>query len=506
MSMIQLFYRGTDNSVYSRWRSTDGSWVEEQGLCGTLNGDPIAAQIPGTDLLQLFYRGMDNSVYSRWRNPDGSWSGEQHIGGTLNGDPIAAQIPGTDILQLFYRGTDNSVYSRWRNTDGSWSDEQYIGGTLNGDPIAAQLPDTDVLQLFYRGTDNSVWSRWRNTDGSWSDEQHIGGTLNGDPIAAQLPGTDVLQLFYRGTDNSVWSRWRNTDGSWSDEQHIGGTLNGDPIAAQIPGTDLLQLFYRGTDNNVYSRWRNTDGSWSDEQHIGGILNGDPIAADVVAPTGENYTVVLMLWGPPQPPDQTKWLSTLTGKDLSSALTTIAGTTYFNSLAQYNVKHVTIAAGDPPQLTTPPWPPGDSTFTTRFSVATDIANVVTASFSSGVPSPDKFTDTTPVYIVITPRGGFATDAPSSIGEHKTSCWGPSKIVLIYAYVGAQSDLNDTLAVATHEIVEALGENGGAPKELCDDCQSKYGGGVNAGIDSYTVAGYFDATTNQCVAPPGFAKPA
>src|ERR1035438_7638028 len=113
MSMIQLFYRGTDNSVYSRWRSTDGSWVEEQCLCGTLNGDPIAAQIPGTDLLQLFYRGMDNSVYSRWRNPDGSWSGEQHIGGTLNGDPIAAQIPGTDILQLFYRGTDNSVYSRW---------------------------------------------------------------------------------------------------------------------------------------------------------------------------------------------------------------------------------------------------------------------------------------------------------------------------------------------------------------------------------------------------------
>ncbi len=316
----------------------------------------------------------------------------------------------------------------------------------------------------------------------------------------------MIQLFYRGTDNSVYSRWRNTDGSWSDEQHIGGTLNGDPIAAQLPGTDVLQLFYRGTDNSVWSRWRNTDGSWSDEQHIGGILNGDPIAADVVAPTGENYTVVLMLWGPPQPPDQTKWLSTLTGKDLSSALTTIAGTTYFNSLAQYNVKHVTIAAGDPPQLTTPPWPPGDSTFTTRFSVATDIANVVTASFSSGVPSPDKFTDTTPVYIVITPRGGFATDAPSSIGEHKTSCWGPSKIVLIYAYVGAQSDLNDTLAVATHEIVEALGENGGAPKELCDDCQSKYGGGVNAGIDSYTVAGYFDATTNQCVAPPGFAKPA
>jgi hypothetical protein len=72
------------------------------------------------------------------------------------------------------------------------------------------------------------------------------------------------------------------------------------------------------------------------------------------------------------------------------------------------------------------------------------------------------------------------------------------------VGAQQDLNDTLNVATHEIVEALGNNGGAPKELCDGCQKKYGGGVSPGIDSYTVASYFDAETNQCVAPPGFAK--
>src|ERR1022692_344433 len=240
LAVLQLFYRGTDNSVWSRWRNTDGSWSNEQHIGGTLSGDPIAAQVPGTDVLQLFYRGTDKSVWSRWRNADGSWSNEQHIGGTLNGDPIAAQLPGTDVLQLFYRGTDNSVWSRWRNTDGSWSKEQHIGGTLNGDPIAAQIPGTDLLQLFYRGTDNNVYSRWRNTDLSWSAEQNFGGVLNGDPIAA-----DVVA-----------------------PTGIGGTLNGDPIAAQIPGTDLLQLFYRGTDNNVYSRWRNTDGSWSDEQHIG----------------------------------------------------------------------------------------------------------------------------------------------------------------------------------------------------------------------------------------------
>ena len=89
--------------------------------------------------LQLFYRGTDNSVWSRWRNPDGSWSAEQHIGGLLAGDPIAAQVPGSNVLQLFYRGTDNNVWSRWRNADGTWSSEQHIGGLLGGDPIVATI-------------------------------------------------------------------------------------------------------------------------------------------------------------------------------------------------------------------------------------------------------------------------------------------------------------------------------------------------------------------------------
>jgi len=135
-------------------------------------------------VLLLFYRGTNDGLYLQWRNPDGSWSGEEDLGSVLNGHPVAAQVPGTDVIQAFYRGTDNGVWSRWRNTDGSWSDEQHIGGTLNGDPIAAQVPGTDVLQLFYRGTDNSGWSRWRNTDGSWSAEQSLGGTLSSGLTAA----------------------------------------------------------------------------------------------------------------------------------------------------------------------------------------------------------------------------------------------------------------------------------------------------------------------------------
>ena len=44
-----------------------------------------------SDWLQLFYRGADNGVWTRSRNPDdGSWSDETGLGGVLNGDPVAA--------------------------------------------------------------------------------------------------------------------------------------------------------------------------------------------------------------------------------------------------------------------------------------------------------------------------------------------------------------------------------------------------------------------------------
>ena len=53
-----------------------------QGFAGLgMKGEGFAAVIPGTEVLQLFYRGQDDGVWSRWRNTNGSWSAEQNIGG-----------------------------------------------------------------------------------------------------------------------------------------------------------------------------------------------------------------------------------------------------------------------------------------------------------------------------------------------------------------------------------------------------------------------------------------
>jgi hypothetical protein len=148
--ILQLFYAGPVDgmtredrgSLVSRWRNPDGSWSDEQNLVSEVFSWICAAAVPGTDILQLFYRGADQSVRSMWRNPDGSWSGEQNLGGQVSSDTItAAVIPGTDILQLFYEGPGESLRSMWRNPDGSWSGEQNLGGQIfAGSGTAAAVP------------------------------------------------------------------------------------------------------------------------------------------------------------------------------------------------------------------------------------------------------------------------------------------------------------------------------------------------------------------------------
>jgi 1-phosphatidylinositol phosphodiesterase len=228
--------------------------------------------------IELFYRGADNGLWSRWRSPDGTWSNEQQLGGVLNGNPVAAVVPGTNVMELFYRGSDNSLWTLWRNPDGNWSDHVGRGGVFKGNPSVAAIPGTNVLELFYWGSDNSLWTLWRDAKGNWSDHVRMGGQLKGNPSVAAIPGTNVLELFYWGSDNSLWTLWRDAKGSWSDHVRMGGQLKGNPSVAAIPGTNVLELFYWGSDNNLWTRWRNADGSWPQDVRMGGALTGDPIVA------------------------------------------------------------------------------------------------------------------------------------------------------------------------------------------------------------------------------------
>ena len=60
---------------------------------GKLNGDPRAVEIPGTGTIELFYRGSDDALVTRWRDPVSGWSPEVYMGGVLASDPFAAAAP-----------------------------------------------------------------------------------------------------------------------------------------------------------------------------------------------------------------------------------------------------------------------------------------------------------------------------------------------------------------------------------------------------------------------------
>ncbi len=146
-------------------------WSAEHDLGGYLQSAPYAAQVPGSNILQVFYQGGDNALWTRWGSTNGSWSNEASLGGQLYFDaanaagspvgaaPTAIQLPGTNDLEVFYRGSDNALWTLWRNADGSWSKMQRLGGQLNGDPAVAQLPGTNTIQVFYQGTDRGLYTR-----------------------------------------------------------------------------------------------------------------------------------------------------------------------------------------------------------------------------------------------------------------------------------------------------------------------------------------------------------
>ena len=313
--VLQLFFRGTDNQLWTLWQKADRSWSALESLGGSLTTDPVAEKVPGTDILHVFYRGPDGAVWTLWRTPDGTWSNHVSLGGFLPttqygpAKPIAMQVPGANVLQLFYRGRDMGLYTRWRRAEGTWAaTEQRLspafdqpGGELAGDPVVGPFG-----QVFYGAVGNSpVWgflfdpasNGWTSPgilggQGAWG-----GGGANANIIrAAQVPSTSITQVFY-GRNSLVKTRWTTPTG-WSDEQGlptassgpdgvglgVGGEF-GNLAVAQVPGTDILQLFARVPDQSLWTQSRTPDGHWPEAWRIAGTndelgpeLKGAPVAA------------------------------------------------------------------------------------------------------------------------------------------------------------------------------------------------------------------------------------
>ena len=270
-------------------------------------------QLPGTNTIQVFYQGTNHSMYTRWLT-NGTWSSEQNLGGQLfyptcddrtnpscygtPATPVPIQIPGTNELLVFYRGADNTLKApNW--VDGTWYPAVPFGGDLASDPSAAPVPGQNQIQVFYQGGggcshvtgDGScqaggggLMTQWGNLS-SWTYETPMAGHLQGywcadvEPEAATClawaanygvpkaytqPGTNDMFVIYPGADGgkyasapTLWGQERTPDGTWHSEFNLGTTSSANGIGAsdvtyaQVPGTDTTQIFYAGYESDEW---------------------------------------------------------------------------------------------------------------------------------------------------------------------------------------------------------------------------------------------------------------
>jgi SpoIID/LytB domain protein len=241
---LDIFVRGTDNSLWHKWY--DGAWRGWEPLGGELTSAP-AATSTGGNRLDIFVRGTDNGLWRKtWTGS--TWTPWESLGGQLTDSPAATASGG--VVSVFVRGTDQGIWSRQLN--GSWGPWHSLGGAAASAPAATSWPN-GRLDVFVRGTDRAVWTNW--FDGSrWSSWTSLGGTVSDAPGAASW-GNNRLDLLVRGSDNALWHRW--WDGSaWSNWTRRGGGLTSGPGAASW-STGRLDVVVRGTDNGLWHTWANS---------------------------------------------------------------------------------------------------------------------------------------------------------------------------------------------------------------------------------------------------------
>jgi hypothetical protein len=179
-------------------------------------------------------------------------------------------------------------------------------------------------------------------------------------------------------------------------------------------------------------------------------------------------------------------------ELSDALDSIGRAQYFSGLRQYNARNVSIAR---PSVFSDPWPnAGNGYYVTTFTQEQVVAFL--ENHLGNIPVPNG---TTPIYAVVIPSGSLLD--VSALGAHGTLDAAHQNRIWFWMYGG--NSVQGACQVATHEIVEAIGQDFGVPNELCDDCKATFPEGRTM-QNGLVVETYLDARTSRCIAP-GSMKP-
>ena len=403
----------------------------------------------------------------------------------------------------------NAVTGKWEPSPPDWED---LGGTFSSPPAAVSW-GANRIDVFGLGTDNQMYHRWWNADaGEWDPKQNwegLGGTFNSPPAAVAW-GPNRLDIFALGIDNQVLHKdWNGVTGAWEPSaltwESLAGGFHSAPAVASW-AHDRLDVFTLGDDNAVWHRYWN-GGAWQPLPAISTPGGWESLHGSFkVFTTPSKYRVVPIIWGTIFPPgvEQNWKVTPYTNKQYADAMNALFGTTYFSGLNQYGAAQVSL---NQPIVVNDPWPAPQGKFTAVFRVD-DVTTLLKNNFAKGaIPKPSQVVEGAQLYVVVLPAGSSIIVPSQPDGAHyffpypaaaKTSTG--SELVL-WAWVYGDGSLNGVMRTTTHEVLEAIGADTSAPRELCDGCDISNPNGA-LGPGGVNVSTYFDAANNRCIAPPNF----
>jgi hypothetical protein len=216
----------------------------------------------GDNRFDLFYRGRDGRLYTKWQDWSGSWSPasslpiwDSNVPYSLVGDP-AAYSAKFAWIDVFARNNNNNIYHfYWRG--GPWG--YYSMGGDAGGPPAAVAPSPD------RGMVAVIWSdgtfRYRYWNGSlWTDWASLAGNFVKEAPTLVASGSDTIHAFFRRADGVVWySRFVN--GRLVSSASLGGNMAGQVSAASWT-VDRVDVVAKGTNNSLYRKTWSAGGGFT----------------------------------------------------------------------------------------------------------------------------------------------------------------------------------------------------------------------------------------------------
>jgi murein DD-endopeptidase MepM/ murein hydrolase activator NlpD len=187
--------------------STWAIWTHDYLVGGPATSGPAISSW-GSGRLDVFYRGSDNTLRHRWFAPGSlDWSPEDNLGGNLASDPAAVSW-GTGRIDVFARGTDNALKHLWyqAGVGSGWQSWESLGGNLTSAPAVSSW-GTGRLDIFALGTDNALNRRTyqAGVGAGWQPWENLGGNWTSAPDAVSW-GSNRVDVVIRGTDSLIYQR------------------------------------------------------------------------------------------------------------------------------------------------------------------------------------------------------------------------------------------------------------------------------------------------------------